>query len=203
VGLLEAGVAGELPERAVQLLKIAHSESERLIRLINDILDIKKIEAGKLDLKFGLLPVAALIKDAISATALLGDPVNVKLSSKISKEGDLRCDRDRILQVLTNLISNAIKFSPRDSEVLIIVEAGTKNGFRFSVIDHGEGIAEHDMPKLFGLFQQLDSSDSRPKGGTGLGLAISKAIVEQHNGTIGVESVVGQGTTFWFELPSA
>lgn len=104
--------------------------------------------------------------------------------------------------MLTNLVSNAIKFSPAGSEVILSLEPGQTNQFKFSVCDNGPGIPPEQAHKLFARFQQLDQSDSRQKGGTGLGLAITKAIVEEHGGKIGVESKVGEGSTFWFELPA-
>jgi CheY-like chemotaxis protein len=110
-------------------------------------------------------------------------------------------DRDRLVQVLTNLVSNAIKFSPRGGRVEIRAEAPARDRVRISVADEGPGIAAAQLHKLFGKFQQLDSSDTRTLGGTGLGLAISRAIVAEHDGTIGVESPEGRGATFWFELP--
>lgn len=112
----------------------------------------------------------------------------------------INADPDRITQVLTNLISNAIKFSPADSSVVV---SGIKKEhfYHFAVTDRGPGISSKDQGRLFGKFQQLDSTDTRSKGGSGLGLAISKALVEQHGGRIGVESSAGNGSTFWFELP--
>ncbi|HEY9789075.1 MAG TPA: ATP-binding protein, partial [Candidatus Obscuribacterales bacterium] len=109
-------------------------------------------------------------------------------------------DRDRIIQVLTNLLANALKFSPKNSEVVIGVSCSDGN-IRFAVTDHGPGIPEGEQAKLFVPFQQVDSSDSRTKGGTGLGLAISKAIVIKHGGRIGFDTKSGAGSTFWFELP--
>jgi PAS domain S-box-containing protein len=200
LGLLEGGLAGDLSEKAVKLVSIARMESDRLIRLINDILDIRKIEAGKMELKLQRTRPRKLIDATISSIQGIADEAGVKLTADVQTDAVLNCDSDRMIQVITNLVSNAIKFSPRGSEISVKVR-NTIDMCRFSVIDNGPGISADQMPKLFGLFQQLDSSDSRPKGGTGLGLAICKAIVEQHGGKVGVNSNVGVGSTFYFDLP--
>jgi DNA-binding response OmpR family regulator len=200
---MEGGRAGDLEPRAAQLVKVAHSESERLIRLINDILDIRKIEAGKLKLRTEELEVSAIVDGGIEGIRAMADQSNIRLSAEIQATGKFFGDRDRLSQVLTNLLSNAIKFSPPGSEIVVRVEKTMNSTWRFSVTDTGPGIPTDQKHKLFGLFQQLDLSDSRPQGGTGLGLAICKAIVEEHQGSIGVDSVVGKGSTFWFELPHA
>jgi PAS domain S-box-containing protein len=201
LGLIEGGLAGEISEKASKLIKIARGESDRLIRLINDILDIRKIDAGMLELKYDSIPAETLLQQSVDALEGTAEEAGVLLVSQVDATGLLNCDRDRIFQVLTNLISNAIKFSKRDSEVLVVLKPGNGNNFRFEVIDQGIGISLPDVQKLFVMFQQLDSSDSREKGGTGLGLAISKAIVEHHAGQIGVESEPGVGSKFWFEIP--
>jgi PAS domain S-box-containing protein len=202
LGLLEGKRAGELSPRAANLIKIARSESDRLIRLINDILDIRKIEAGKLDLKKVELEVGPLVESCIEAITGFAHVNGIEVIGEVETGLCVHADRDRINQVLTNLISNAIKFSPTGGLVKIQVDR-TPDVVRFSIIDHGAGIPADQLHRLFGLFQQIDSSDSRPKSGTGLGLAISKAIVEEHNGKIGVDTDLGAGSTFWFELPLA
>ncbi len=172
----KAGIAGELPPKAVKLVDIARSESDRLIRLINDILDIRKIEAGRLELKLRPVKVRKVLEVTLQGTAGMAHEYGVKLIPGIESERETLADQDRLIQVLTNLVSNAIKYAPRGSDVTVSVRENG-NFFRFAVTDKGPGIAEEQLPKLFGLFQQLDSTDSRQKGGTGLGLAISKAIV--------------------------
>ena len=201
LGLLEGGLAGALSAKATKLVDIARSECDRLIRLINDILDIRKIEAGKLELRISPVSVKKIVDLTIQGTAGMALECGVKLVSVVTTEREIRADQDRLIQVLTNLVSNALKFSPPDGEVTVQVE---DDGLfcRFSVTDKGPGIPEDQLSKLFGLFQQLDSTDSRPKGGTGLGLAISKAIVEQHGGVVGVDTKPGRGSTFYFDVPT-
>lgn len=201
LGLIEGGLTGPISEKTAKLIKIALAESDRLIRLINDILDLRKIEAGMFELKKTRVASQPLVDRTLSNIQGMAQVARVHLASRFNAHGVMDCDEDRTTQVLTNLLSNAIKFAPAESEVLVSVDSG-KNGFlRFSVIDSGPGIPEEQMHKLFGKFQQIDQSDTRKQEGTGLGLAITKAIVEQHGGAIGVDSVVGKGTTFWFEMP--
>jgi len=200
LGLLEGGIAGKLPEKAVQLTTIAKTESERLIRLINDILDIRKIGAGKLELNREMIDPVSVIETAIKSLEAMAVDLHVRLTSEITSHKKFLGDRDRIIQVLTNLVSNALKFSPANSQIKIVLE-DNQQSIKFSVIDQGPGIPVGKLDRLFRPFQQLDSSDTRAKGGTGLGLTISKAIVEEHGGTIGVNTAAGAGATFWFELP--
>lgn len=201
LGLIEGGVTEDITE-IVELVQIARSESDRLIRLINDILDIRKLEAGKLELRKKTLQAETLVAQTIDNLRGFADDNHIELVTDISADGPIECDADRIVQVLTNFVSNAIKFSPDNTQVCVALKPGA-GVFRFEVRDCGPGIAPDQMHKLFGMFQQLDQSDSKShQSGTGLGLAISKAIVEEHGGTVGVESKVGEGSTFWFELPA-
>jgi PAS domain S-box-containing protein len=199
--LIEGGVAGDVSTEAMSLINVATSETERLIRLVNDILDLKKIEAGKLELKFEDVQLIDLIDKSLEGINGMAAEFGIALKRDVSASGILYCDKDRIIQVLQNLLSNAIKFSPEGETVSLSLEATTPSTVRFSVTDQGCGIPENQIHKLFGRFQQLDSSDSRQQGGTGLGLAISKAIVEEHKGTIGFETQYREGSKFWFELP--
>lgn len=203
LGLVTNGVAGDVPDEAIELLHIAASECDRLIRLINDILDLRKIEAGKLELKLMPACIVEMAEQSQSTIAAAATEQNVVVTTNISCRGKIRCDKDRILQVLANLLSNAVKFSAAGGAIEIGVCQPCEGRVRFHVRDFGPGIEASQMGKLFCKFQQLDSSDTRSKEGTGLGLAISKAIVEQHAGLIGVDTVYGEGSTFWFEIPGA
>jgi signal transduction histidine kinase len=215
LGLLEAGVAGVLPAQAHDLIHIARGNTERLIRLINEMLDLDKIEAGKLELHPQPLTPAELVQTAVDEIRPLADLFRVQVDQRVEAHRTFEGDRDRVLQVLLNLLSNAVKFSPAGSVITISAlpatgefdsEAGGhiagRAPVRFVVENPGPGIASRDIVRLFTRFQQLDGSDGRRRGGTGLGLAISKAIVEQHGGQIGVESDPGRTTRFWFELPA-
>ncbi|WP_338872768.1 response regulator [Myxococcus stipitatus] len=200
LGLLEGGIVGEIPEEALDMVRIARTNTERLIRLINDILDLEKMEAGKLELKLATLDVHELVEATFSGLKGVADAANVSLRAVVEEAPKVKGDRDRLIQVLTNLVSNAVKFSPAGAEVTVHARPEGLGRVRFSVVDRGPGISEEQRGKLFARFQQLDGSDTRSKGGTGLGLAISQAIVNQHGGGIEVESVLGQGSTFTFAL---
>lgn len=201
--LIEAGRAGELSPQASSLVNIAYSESERLIRLVNDILDLGKIEEGKFELKLAEVAVPDLIAPAVNAVQGLINERSIKLEQQILSDAILRCDPDRIVQTLVNFLSNAIKFSPDHCSVIIKISNVSNSITKFEIIDFGCGIPGDQIPKLFARFQQVDSSNNREKTGSGLGLAISKSIIEQHGGRIGVHSKPESGSTFWFELPSS
>ncbi|WP_341908666.1 PAS domain S-box protein [Polaromonas sp. YR568] len=201
LGLVMGGVAGQLPDKARALVDIARTNCERLIRLINDILDSEKIESGKVT--FDLLPLdmQELLEQAISANEGFAMQHNVKVALKAEKFAVMvYADSDRLVQVVTNLLSNAIKFSPVNETVTVRLrwKAGIA---RVEVTDKGPGIPEEFRQRIFQKFSQADSSDTRQKGGTGLGLSISRAIVERMEGTMGFTTEIGVGTTFYFELP--
>jgi PAS domain S-box-containing protein len=202
LGLISGGVAGQLPEAVKTLVGIAKSNCERLIRLINDILDIEKIESGKMNLDLQVIELKPLLEQALAANEGYGAAKNVSLNLQFSDDGELmvRADSDRLTQVVTNLLSNAMKFSPVDGVVEIHV-ACSESRVRVEVRDRGPGIPEEFRKRIFQKFSQADSSDTRQKGGTGLGLNISRAIIERLGGSIGFETRTGAGTTFFFELP--
>lgn len=200
LGLLEGGVLGTLPPRVLEMIRIARSNSDRLIRLTSEMLDLEKIEAGRLTLRLEPLSAGEVVEGAISGLNGMAAQCGVKLRVEEVQAGTFSGDRDRLLQVLTNLLSNAIKFSQAGQEVRL--QVNTEPGaLRFAVIDQGPGIPRERLPSLFKKFQQLESPDGVRRKGTGLGLAISRALVELHHGTIGVHSEVGKGSTFWFRLP--
>jgi DNA-binding response OmpR family regulator/anti-sigma regulatory factor (Ser/Thr protein kinase) len=183
-------------------LDIAAKNSERLGRLSNDILDIEKIESGKMGFRFVPLELMPLLEQALESNRGYATTYEVELRIVSAAEG-LRvwADADRLQQVITNLLSNACKFSPRGGVVEIAAARGNGNRVRISVTDHGKGIPPEFQAAIFEKFAQADVSSTREKGGTGLGLSISKAIVERHGGHIGFVSEPGVATTFAFELP--
>ncbi|MEO7160206.1 MAG: ATP-binding protein, partial [Polaromonas sp.] len=195
------GVAGELPEVVKNLVGIAKNNCERLIRLINGILDIEKIESGKMRLELQVVQLEPLLQQALTDNEGFAVQHRVKLRLQGPDTPlKLHVDRDRLIQVLTNLLSNAVKFSPTEGVVEVKV-LRVAQGVRIEVVDQGPGIAEEFRSRIFRKFSQADSSDTRPKGGSGLGLNISKAIVDQMGGQIGFLSEPGAGATFFLELP--
>jgi PAS domain S-box-containing protein len=204
LGLIEGGMAGPISEKAEKLIQIGREESERLIRMVNDILDIKKVESGRLALNSKKLSPTDLVYSTCEKLQSIASQFDVNLSHHIETDALFSGDKDRLVQVLTNYISNAIKFSPKGECVKISVTMGllSLRSIRFSVSDVGPGIAQEDLDKLFGMFQQLSVPPAhRGVKGSGLGLALSKSLVELHGGKVGCASKQGEGASFWFEIP--
>jgi PAS domain S-box-containing protein len=201
LGLIEGGVAGEVSERVRDLVRIARANADRLIRLINDILDLEKMEAGKLVLRRRPVDPVALVAATLAEIRGMADGQGVHLEHRVTGTASFNADADRLQQVLTNLLSNAIKYSPPGATVAVRVFETSSGVVRVEVEDAGPGIPAAMIDRLFRKFEQLDGSDGRARGGTGLGLAISRSIIEQHGGRIGVQSEPGVRTIFWFELP--
>ena len=201
LGLIAGGAVGDLPPKMRQLIDIAYSNSERLVRLINDILDIEKIESGKIVVNMQTHALMPLIEQAIAANRGYAEQhgVHFVLEQRLDA-AMVNVDADRLMQVMANLLSNAAKFSPPNVPVLIHVYS-VEDRVRIAVTDSGPGVPESFQDKIFQKFTQADASDTRQKGGTGLGLAISKILVERMHGSIDFESMSDQGSTFFFELP--
>lgn len=201
LGLLTAGVAGAVSEKAQELLQLADRNAERLATLIDDILDMEKMESGKLRLDVRTQSLMPLIDQAIEANAGYAQRYDVRLTIVArAASAWVEVDALRFLQVMANLLSNATKFSPPKAAVEISVITHGKT-VRIAVRDRGPGLSEEFQTRIFGKFSQGDSSDARVQGGTGLGLAISKALIEQMGGHIGYETEPGKGTTFFLDLP--
>lgn len=199
LGMLASGLIKPDSEQGKRLLQIATDSTERLVRLINDILDIERIESGKVRMEKQSCNVADVIDEAVNIMQTIAASSKVTLSiSNLSI--NIWADPDRIIQTLTNLLSNAIKFSKPESTVWLIAQQQDSEVL-FTVRDTGRGIPEDKLESIFERFQQVDASDSRKQDGTGLGLAICKSIVQQHDGRIWVESVLGEGSAFYFTVP--
>ncbi|MES2494280.1 MAG: ATP-binding protein [Pseudomonadota bacterium] len=200
LGLLARGVGGDLPPKAGQLVGIALNNGERLTRLINDLLDIDKLDSGGVGFNFAPIELGELVEAAVQQNTPYAERFGVKLElGHALLPLRVSGDHDRLLQVLANLLSNAIKFSPTGGTVMLTMERRGSSA-RVSVTDRGPGIPEAFRAHLFRRFAQADSSDRRGQQGTGLGLAITQSIIERHGGRIGFESQEGQGTTFHIDL---
>lgn len=203
IGLVAAKYAETLPEKGRQMLEMAERNGERLTALINDLLDLEKIESGRMEFEFKPMDLVALARRAREDNDgyARSHDVRLRLATELV-EAPVHGDELRLLQAFANLISNAVKYSPPAGEVEIAVTR-REGGFRVAVRDHGPGIPEEFSSRIFQRFAQADSSDTREKGGTGLGLSITKVIVEKHGGHIDYSSRLGTGTEFFFDLPAA
>jgi len=199
LGLLSSGILGQINDKAANLLRIATTNSDRLVRLINDILDLERIQSGREPITFRSMQVSEVIRQAIDGMQPVADAAGVQLLHDTTP-AEITGDPDRLLQVLTNLLSNAVKFSPQGASVSVVTRPGVA-GVTLSVIDQGRGIPADKLEAVFGRFQQVDASDSRQKGGSGLGLAICRSIVSQHSGRVWAERNPVRGSTFRVYLP--
>ena len=201
LGLLSGGALNARPEKMQQMFEIAISNTDRLVRLVNDILDLERIGSGKAELQLTMCSAEDLLRRAVAQQQTRNPRPNIRIfyaADGVSVWGDC----DRILQTLNNLISNAIKFSPPESEIRLTAKNLDENEALIEVMDQGRGIPEDKLENIFDRFRQGDASDSRISGGTGLGLAICRSIVTQHGGRIWATSTPGEGTTVHFTLPT-
>jgi len=203
LALMANGSLGVMPGKAAGMVKIAHKNSERLVLIINDILDIEKIESGRLQFNIQPVNIAPFLVQALETNQAYGEKFKVEfvLEGEIP-DVEILADQDRLMQVMANLLSNAAKFSPTGSKVRISA-THKNNKVRFEVKDSGPGIPEEFRSRIFGKFMQADSSITRKHEGTGLGLSITRQLVELMGGSIGFTTEIGKGTVFYFDLPEA
>jgi PAS domain S-box-containing protein len=199
LGLLSSGMLGAVGENGRRMLEIAVSNTDRLVRLINDILDLERIESGKVELQRSPVDASAVMVQALEGVQSMADQAHVQLAI-LPAAGVLWGDSDRIIQTLTNLLGNAIKFSPPDTTVMLS-GAARETDFLFGVADQGRGVPEQKLETIFERFSQVNGSDSRDKGGSGLGLAICQSIVHAHGGRIWAEKNDPAGSRFQFTIP--
>jgi PAS domain S-box-containing protein len=198
--LLSTGAYGQVSDRAEEIINVAETEVDRLTRLVKDLLDLTKIEAGRMQLYYADLSVDAIIKRSIASVGQFAERHQVTLETEIARV-EIEADCDRLVQVLVNLLTNAIKFSEAGSTVSIQVDKSDEESIAIAVVDTGRGVPPAKLHMIFQPYRQVEGSDEREKEGTGLGLSICKNIVEQHGGTLGVTSEEGKGSTFWFKIP--
>lgn len=199
LALLQAGALGELTASGQTSLTFADNSINRLIKLVSDLLDMEKLESGKMDLQIRNTAVKELLNESANAVDAFADEHRVSIEI-VPTDLSIEVDGDRIIQVLVNLISNAIKFSPKETVVTLSADE-TEESVEIKIADQGRGIPRESIDSVFERFKQVKKSDGKNRKGSGLGLAICKAIVEKHGGKIGVLSEEGKGSTFWFSLP--
>jgi PAS domain S-box-containing protein len=195
VDVLRAGEYGQLNERGMEMTNNSRASLSRLIRLVNDLLDLEKMEEGKFELELCILPVGEIVHDAVASVTAYAQQKKIEINC----EGDLSCDIEvdpqRMVQVVQNLLSNAIKFSPIGSRIVVSVNS-TQSELTLGVKDEGSGVPQDKVSYIFDRYRQLPNSE-----GTGLGLAICQAIIVEHHGSIGVENNEPKGSIFWFRIP--
>jgi two-component system, OmpR family, sensor histidine kinase VicK len=202
LGLISSGTLDKRPEKQRQMIEMAIGNCDRLVRLVNDILDFDSVERGNLSLDRQPVEAGDLLRRAIDVAFPSASQAHIDLRIEAPKVRVL-ADQERILQVLNELVANAIKFSPPETQIRLAAQPVSENEACFIVEDQGRGIAQEKLEHIFNRFQQGDASDSRALGGTGLGLALCRSIVEQHGGRIWAESTPGHGSRFQFTLPRA
>lgn len=201
LSLVSSGIMGEVNSEVLNMIKIAELETDRLVRLINDILDMAKIDAKKLPLKLEWTRLHDLLDTTVQSLQGLASTFDVTIEKHDFEDIDIQIDADRIQQVITNLVSNAVKFSPKNNKVELIVQIEKDKPICIMVRDHGKGMTPQEKSILFQKFRQVSSPDNPLVKGTGLGLAIAKALVEEHGGTIDVTTKPQEGSTFYFTIP--
>ncbi|WP_313288170.1 CHASE domain-containing protein [Stutzerimonas nitrititolerans] len=201
LGLINGGALGEVPPAMQQMLEIAYRNSQRLGHLINDLLDMEKIAAGKMSFDMHEHSLRQLLEEALASNQAFAAQLGVNCVLREAVDVQIWVDASRLQQVLGNFLSNAIKYTPEGGEVSLHCSVPDATHVRISVTDQGPGIAAEFRARVFEKFAQADASDSRQKGGTGLGLAITKEFIERMGGKVGFDTAEGQGTTFWCELP--
>jgi len=199
--LLVDGKAGTLSERQQRFLHNILLSSHHLLRLINDLLDLAKIEAGKLEFKPEFARADDLIRETLESLQPLANAKQIHLSAEVGPDQELYTDPARLKQIIYNYVSNAIKFTPEHGSVVVRFSSEDSDQVRIDVIDTGVGIAEEDLPRLFQDFEQLDRGPAKQYAGTGLGLALVKKLAERQGGRVEVESTLGQGSRFSALLP--
>ena len=203
LGLLIAGASDTLPQPAAHLIEIAHANCQRLVRLVNDILDIKKLESGLMAFRSQRCGARSLVEKAIEANRGIADGCNVRIRLDPSPGTfDVHVDPDRLVQVIINLLSNALKFSPPGEDVVVTLENRGEQ-VRIAVRDHGPGVPVEFRPRVFEKFAQADATLGHVREGTGLGLSIVRQIIMRLNGQVGFDDAPGGGTVFYIDLPSA
>ena len=199
LALLEEGVLGQLTDQGRELTKRIRITCKRLLRLINDMLDLEKVNAGKFSLECEDVEAAFVVEQSVETVQNLAAERNISIKGA-SNPAYCWGDADRLIQVLVNLLSNAIKYSPDNGQIDVLIEE-LPDAVKYSVVDHGRGIPEDKVSRVFEKFEQVEVADAKKRGGTGLGLAICQAIVQEHGGNIGATSKLGEGSCFWFSIP--
>ncbi len=201
LGLIQSGALSSKPERTRQMLEIAIGNTDRLVALVNDILDLERINSGKTELNYSMFGIDEMLRKAAATQQTQAAKADIEIQVE-AQQVDAWADPDRVAQTINNLISNAIKFSPKGGRIVFKASRTENDEIQIEVQDSGPGIPEDKLEQIFERFHQVDASDSRSRGGTGLGLAICRSIVEQHGGRIWATSKPDEGSSFFFTLPS-